>query len=321
MPAISLTPSEPVAAAADGRPLIRSILPGGVAISPLAWQPCPFAPMVSSGGGRWAGPLIRWWRDAPPEISQPALDHHCLVMHLGEPASLRRRGGEGELTAEVETGALSIAPAGKAFQWSASGPTDLAHIYLCPRLMQQVAVEELGREAGALELREPLGIRDPLLQTLFLEMLEQSTGTTRASRMYVDTLLRSLQLRLVRNHGFAPPTSAKTRHSIAPFRLRRVIEFVEANIAGGICLADLAAVAGSSPFHFSRAFTGAMGMPPYAYLLSRRIHIAKRLLVESDDRIGVIANQCGFNSAAQLSRMFKNMTGSTPLNFRADKIG
>ena len=316
--------SPPSPAPLAGRSAIAS--PAGASsnfpIPPLAWEACPFASMVSSGGGRWAGPLVRWWRNAPAEIEQPALDQHLLAMHLGSPNCLRRLGNGTEAVTNVDTGALSIAPAGTAYRWTTTdGPAELAHIYLCPRLMQQVAVEEFGRDTGALDLGDPLGMRDPLLQTLFLEILEQTAGATRASRLYVDTLLRSLLLRLIRTYGDAPALSSKARLSIAPFRLRRVIDFVEANIASDLALADLAAVAGASPFHFSRAFAGAMGMPPYAYLLSRRIEAAKALLIASSDPMARIADQCGFNSAAQLSRMFKNITGSTPVAFRFQAAG
>lgn len=285
-------------------------------VSPMSWRGISAPPMVTNEGARWTGPLMRWWCDVDPDIVQPALDHHYLTMHLGGPKRIERRGEGGVRTAETETGALSIVPAGAAFEWATRGPVEFAHIYLAPATLKRVGVEELDRDISASCLEDRLGIRDPLLQSLFLEMLEETAAATLGSRLYLDALLHSLQLRLLRTYANAPWAPLRQRHSIAPVRLRRVIEFMETNLAADITLSDLATVAGTSPFHFSRAFGGAMGLPPYGYLLTRRIERAKVLLTAGDGSMGDVARQCGFNSAAQFSRMFKRITGSSPLKFR-----
>lgn len=288
----------------------------GYPIPPLAWCGMSAAPVVSSEGSRWGGPLIRWWRDVEPNFSQPALDHHYLALHLGGPTRVERRGEGSKQAVNIQAGALSIAPAGTAYEWNASSRVEVAHIYLSPPDMRKIAVEEFDRDVRHVNFDDRLGMRDPLLRCLLLEILEETAGTSGASRLYLDTLLRSLQLRLLRNYANAPAAPLKRRYSITPIRLRRVVDFVEASIAKDIGLSDLAAVAGSSPFHFSRAFAGVMGIPPYAYLLSRRIDTAKHLLITGDEPLGVVASQCGFHSTAQFSRMFKRVTGGSAQNFR-----
>ncbi|QXQ06202.1 AraC family transcriptional regulator [Sphingosinicellaceae bacterium] len=285
-------------------------------VSPLSWDGISAPPLMSSEGGGWTRPLIRWWCDVEPDIVQPALDHHYLTMHLGGPKRIVRRGEGGVETVETDTGALSIVPAGAAYEWSTVGPIEFAHIYLAPGALRRVSLEELDRDVGSLCLEDRLGVRDPLLQTLFLELLEEMAGATPASRLYVDTLLHSLQLRLLRTYANAPSAPLRQRHSIAPFRLRRVLDFMEANLAEDIALTDLAAAAGASPFHFSRAFATATGMPPYRYLLTRRAIRAKDLLASGEGSMADVARKCGFNSAAQFSRMFKLITGTSPLKFR-----
>lgn len=259
---------------------------------------------------------MRWWCNVSPDIIQPALDHHYISMHLGGPKQVRRSGEGGGLIAEVEAGALSIVPAGAAYEWTTRGPIEFAHLYLAPAELRRIGVEEFDRDGSSICLEDRLGIRDPLLQTLFFEILEETATAKIASRLYVDTLLHALQLRLLRSYADAPAAALRPKHSIPPLRLRRVLEYVEANLARDIRLSDLASVAGTSPFHFSRAFSTAKGMPPYAYLLTRRIDLAKSLLDASGAPMQDVAGQCGFRSAAQFSRMFKRITGCSPLRFR-----
>ena len=288
-------------------------------ISPRLWDRSLSRPAIlCSDKGNWTGPLMRWWRDVNPQIFQPVLDHHYLTMHLGGAKRVERSGGGAVRTVDIDTGALSIMPAGSAYEWSTTGPVEFAHLYLAPAAIDKVAAQEFDRDGSSLTLEDQLGIRDPLLQTLFLAMLEESAGSTAASRLYLDALLHSLLLRLIKRFANGPSASLRSNHMLPPARLRRVLDFMEANLAADIALADLASVAASSPFHFSRAFAGAMGAPPYAYLISRRIEAAKVMLTSGSWSLEEISARVGFNSAAQFSRTFKRLTGSTPAKFRAE---
>ena len=74
-----------------------------------------------------------------------------------------------------------------------------------------------------------------------------------------------------------PAAAARRRRGSTPRTLARVAEAVEARLAETVTLADLAAVAGLSPFHFARSFKAATGLAPHQYVLARRIELAKRL--------------------------------------------
>jgi len=84
-------------------------------------------------------------------------------------------------------------------------------------------------------------------------------------------------------------------------------------------LADLVAAAGTSQFHFSRAFHAATGRSPYQYLIARRIEHAKVLLMTADVDLATVANRCGFNSAHQFAAMFKRHAGVGPKRFRLSR--
>lgn len=288
-------------------------------VSPRTWASGLSAPPELSGdAGTELGALVRRWRDVEPDISQPALDHHYLTMHLGGAKQVTRRGEGATEIAEVEPGAMSIVPAGAAFEWSTRGPIEFAHLYLAPHAVERLGAEEFGRGAIASGLSDRVGMRDPLIQALFVALLDETANRSAGSRLYVDTLLRSLVLVLLRRYAGAPSTGLRLRHTLAPARLRRVLEFIEANLTVEIALADLAAVAATSPFHFSRAFRASTGSPPYAYLIGRRIEHAKSLLLNGPAPVAAIAGRCGFHSVSQFSRMFRRVTGRSPTQFRSD---
>lgn len=272
--------------------------------------------MLSSEAAAWSGGLLRRWRGVAPDIEQPALDHHYAVMHLGGPKRIRRR-GEGEFACvDLEFGALSIVPAGSSFFWSTQGPIDFAHLYLEPARLARLTAEEFGRPGRLRSLSGELGFTDPLVAAMFSSMLEEVAEPAGGGRLYMDSLLHTFTLRLLHRHTELSAAPLRPRHSLAPYRLRRVLDYVEANLADDIGLTDLAEVAASSPFHFSRAFTESVGKPPYAYVLHRRAERAKALLSETDAPIATIAARCGFGSPGQFSKTFKRITGQTPSDWR-----
>jgi AraC family transcriptional regulator len=81
-------------------------------------------------------------------------------------------------------------------------------------------------------------------------------------------------------------------------------------------VSKLAAAAGLSVFHFSRAFRQSMGTSPYQYLLARKIERAKSFLAESNRSVAEVAASVGFSRPNHFARVFKKQTGFSPNEFR-----
>ena len=98
--------------------------------------------------------------------------------------------------------------------------------------------------------------------------------------------------------------------------VRRALELLDARFARNVSLAELAEATGVSRCHLVREFTKAVGMPPHAWLVHRRVREGERLL-----RRGVAPAQaaltCGFADQAHFTRAFKAANGLTPARFRA----
>jgi transcriptional regulator of acetoin/glycerol metabolism/AraC-like DNA-binding protein len=107
-----------------------------------------------------------------------------------------------------------------------------------------------------------------------------------------------------------------TRGGLPPGAMRRVREHVEAHLSESIDLAELAAIAGLSVYHFARAFKQSAGVAPHHYLVHRRIERAQEMLARSELPLSGIALATGFSDQSHLARHFRQMLGMTPGQFR-----
>jgi len=103
---------------------------------------------------------------------------------------------------------------------------------------------------------------------------------------------------------------------MTPQRRRAVEELIEAKLDTALTLEELAAAVGLSAGFFARAFKAAMGKPPHAYILDRRIARARMLLASTDFDLSAIAYACGFASHAHMTSQFRRRLGITPSALR-----
>jgi AraC family transcriptional regulator len=274
--------------------------------------------LCSDASATWNGALVRRWHDTAARMEQPPLDHHYLVLHLAGWKRVTRRGLHSVTSTEAEVGSVTLVPAGASYSWTTEGPIGFAHLYLHPKTVDRVVTEEFDRDCRDVQLSDCVARRLPLISALMSGMLDELETPTFASRLVLDTLLHGLIVRLLSECSSLPGGSSLAPHAMSPRRLRRVLEYIESNLATDIELEDLASVAGSSRFHFSRAFRDATGFPPYRYLIHRRIDAAKTMLLQDALSIAEVAEQCGFNSQSQFSAMFRRVFGTSPGRFRRE---
>ena len=92
-------------------------------------------------------------------------------------------------------------------------------------------------------------------------------------------------------------------------------DLLDADVLTSATLRDLARRLGASPTHLVRAFTARFGVPPHAYLVGRRVELARGLLLE-DQAPAAVAAAAGFHDQAHLTRHFRRHVGTTPGRFR-----
>ncbi len=271
---------------------------------------------LASDPAHWKSAQLRHWTGTPPDMDQPSLDHYLIVQHLGGAKRIDRRRDGRTVSSLVECGSMSVVPVGTAFKWRTQGPIEFAHLYFSPAMLDSTALKfERKREPS---LEDKVGCRDPLLESLYGALLSEIRQPAPAYLLYLDCLLESFLLRLLRRFSSAGVRAANPRETLPPYRLRRVIDYVDAHLGNRIMLGDLTCAAGGSLFHFNRAFRNTTGEPPYRYVLRRRAERARHLLTHSDLSVDAIATTCGFTSAIHLSRTVSRLLGTTPTRLRRD---
>lgn len=106
---------------------------------------------------------------------------------------------------------------------------------------------------------------------------------------------------------------------LAPWQLRRVVEYMETHFPQRIELATLAAQINLSQAHFSRAFKASTGLAPYQWQLNARIERAQFMLAASDASLAEIAVATGFADTVHFGRTFRKLIGVAPGAWRSDR--
>jgi AraC family transcriptional regulator len=272
---------------------------------------------------QWSRALARRCRE-PARVAgfiEPASLAHHIVMPLdvGFHFEARELGTGRWQRHEVRVGELCVVGAGAApmeLCWRALAPVrniEFLDLYLDPSFLPAQSGSAPGRSV------EPTWrvLRDPLLTELLGSLGRGLVQPASSEELFGDLATTLFALQLERAHGVSPASPAPRRLGLSPFVLKRVQEYVVSHLAAAIRLQQLAAVAGLSSFHFSRAFKASTGLSPHAYVLHCRIAESKRLLSGSNLTISDVARRTGFSGTGQLSRRFHAVTGTTPSAFRA----
>jgi len=83
-----------------------------------------------------------------------------------------------------------------------------------------------------------------------------------------------------------------------------------------IKIADVADYVGVDRSHLSKCFHTEYNMSPQEYLVTLRIRKAKELLRDTNQSVGSIAVQCGYQDALAFSKMFRKHVGISPSEYR-----
>lgn len=75
-----------------------------------------------------------------------------------------------------------------------------------------------------------------------------------------------------------------------------------------------------SPYHLSRTFKKATGFTFVEYINSVRIKEAQKLLKESNLNVSTVGDRVGFGSSTHFGRVFKSLTGFSPLRYKKMNI-
>ena len=157
-----------------------------------------------------------------------------------------------------------------------------------------------------------VGFQESLLK-LFLEIIQlvkdEKTGHQQVAAGNTILILSKI-LSVVRNQEFAGKSIERT--------IRKACLYFRENLNTNVNIEELANELNVGYSYFRQMFRKYTGISPTQYHLSLRIQKAKDLLVSTDQSFKEIAIDLGFESYFYFSRIFKDKTGKSPMEFRKE---
>jgi AraC family transcriptional regulator len=247
----------------------------------------------------------------------------CLVVRGNQDGLVGRTGTGIYQEAIPTTGAIWLSPAGVAKGIVITAPIpQTMHLYLPNALFERLKDDFNLPAAPMQSIRHAAGICDDVIDHIGRSLLAEMADETAASRVYVETASLTLAARLVQKYcdsGTCRSTDSSAQN-LDPIRLRRVFEYIEANIKKDITLASLAGIAGYSPFHFARKFALAVGVSPHRYISRIRLENAMAELAAHKLPLAQIALNAQFSSQASFTRAFHRAVGMTPKEYQRRRL-
>jgi AraC family transcriptional regulator len=211
-------------------------------------------------------------------------------------------------------GQLVLKPPGVATLFGADQPHQKSFLSLPAAMVDGILAESETALRGFDALHADVFRAPAAVQILDLLWTEATPGTGHG-RIVADGAILALMGILMSVAG-QPQSRRGEQGALSALRVARVRDWVMTHLAEPFGLADLAAVACLSPYHFSRSFKAATGLSPRAFAQACRIERARHMLVETPMPVAAIAQACGFSDQSHFTTSFARATGTTPGRFR-----
>lgn len=127
----------------------------------------------------------------------------------------------------------------------------------------------------------------------------------------LNTLANSAEVSIISHH-----TPKSSYNETDENRLNRIYQYTLNNFLREISLKEIAGIVHMTPHSFCRYFKSRTSKRYSSFLLEIKVSHACKLLIETEESIGVICYESGFTNCSNFNRHFKAVTGKTPLNYR-----
>ncbi|GAD09019.1 helix-turn-helix domain-containing protein [Gluconobacter japonicus] len=270
------------------------------------------------------------WNDVDVQIfTRPVQEDEILVPAVAEPLLVWVIRGEANIEERELTGPWeqSKARAGTFYltqtdtpylmRWQGKGNTcfEVLHLYLGLELVDRAA-KSLNLTSSRIRMRDVSGGEDAFISGILSGLIAEMQSSVITNSLFVNGLLESLTVHLLRQYADAR-AKIKLRSTLLPtWKLRRVLDHMEAHLAEPFDLDCLAALCGMSRFHFSRSFRTTTGQTPSGWFIQHRVQKASEMLRKTNLSIIEIALGIGYDSPSHFAQVFRRVTGVSPRHYR-----
>lgn len=193
---------------------------------------------------------------------------------------------------------------------------EAAQLYVAPALVASVAGDLVRGDSERVQLDPIFNAGGDAVSAICAAVVDELQAPAPLGRLYAETLGHVLALHLLAGSSARARLRTPRACGLPVPTLRRVLEYIHTHLADDLPLADLAALASLSPYHFLRQFRRSTGVAPHQYHMRVRLERAAALL-----RVGTlpgiaIAHAVGFADHSHLIRHFRRAYGTVPSTWR-----
>lgn len=156
------------------------------------------------------------------------------------------------------------------------------------------------------------GDRDATLSALLGSLGPYFDEPREGGALVVAQIALAVMAQLLSAYSNGGVDSRSSQGRLASWQEKRVKELIDENLTREISVSWLAGEIGLSESYFARAFRESVGMPPYQWLIERRVSRAKALMKDKGRSLTEIALSAGFADQSHFSRAFSRVTGMPP---------
>lgn len=153
------------------------------------------------------------------------------------------------------------------------------------------------------------------LENTLFNMLQEKKYKRKGYLTYIKIKLIEILIFLNRKVKESSPSSPDFSDPLQQ-KISEIATYINNNHQDGITLKLLARKFGLSPSYLSKSFKKVTGFNFVEYKNNVRVKEARRLLQETDLNVTKIAGIVGYNNITHLGRIFKDITGYSPLKYR-----
>ncbi|AQZ64376.1 Transcriptional regulator, AraC family [[Actinomadura] parvosata subsp. kistnae] len=258
----------------------------------------------------WRSLLVQSFTHAPEaeELPLPGTSDLHLVLCTGGDAIMRTHAGGRPARRRYIPGRMELMVPGRSTvrSYRASAPLSTVQVHIPRATVDRTAAELGGPEPDFEALSAALGAGDPVVE----QVVRSLPAAGQAGELYAESAAAFLTTHLLsRGRDDSMPGGGRAA-------VRRAVAVMRERLAEPLTLADLAAQAHLSVYHFVRVFREDTGETPFRYLTRLRIEHARSLLSGTTLTVAQIAERCGFGSPGALSAAFLSHVGVRPSAYR-----
>jgi AraC family transcriptional regulator len=209
---------------------------------------------------------------------------------------------------------LAIIPEGVEFH----GGIDIGVEGINARVVLFMIRDRLPEEFRSLVTEPVLGFRYDALARGLAELAKELSIQDNVFPLMADGWMLQALAHIVRVTNARASVGARQTGGLAPWQLRRAMDFMREHLSGDISLEQLASVCDLSVSYFARGFKNGTGVSPHRWLVEARLERAKDLL-NTKMTLAEVAVACGFADKCHLSRTFRRATGDAPGAWRRER--